>query len=88
MLAASELHDNWQADMPKLRTLNMSHARYLGDGVYAQFDGYGIVLTTGHHDPVEASNAIVLEPEVVNAFVNYRVALVESLQRGEEREQL
>ncbi len=41
---------------------------YLGDSVYAEFDGFGIVLTTEngyHNDP---RNRIVLEPEVYNAL--------------------
>jgi len=37
--------------------------RYLGDGVYVSFDGYSVRLTT--ENGVEATNTIVLEPEVV-----------------------
>lgn len=40
--------------------------RYIGDGVYAEFDGYSIVLTT--ENGVSVSNRIVLEPEVMHAF--------------------
>lgn len=35
---------------------------YLGDAVYARFDGYAIVLTT--EDGLSTTNTIVLEPEV------------------------
>lgn len=49
----------------------MSHARYIGDGVYAQFDGYGIMLTTGSHLESECDNRIVLEPEVIEGFQRY-----------------
>lgn len=49
----------------------MSHARYLGDAVYAQFDGYGILLTTGSHIPADASNQIALEPRVIEDFQRY-----------------
>lgn len=42
---------------------------YLGDAVYAQFDGFGIKLTT--EDGMRATNTIVLEPEVIMAFVDY-----------------
>ena len=66
----------------------MSHARYLGDGVYASFDGYGIVLTTGHHDPRQAESVISMEPPVVEAFKNYTAVLQESLKNGEQREQI
>jgi protocatechuate 3,4-dioxygenase beta subunit len=45
--------------------------QYLGDSVYAEFNGFGIVLTTENGEG--ASNTIVLEPEVIRAldqFVN------------------
>lgn len=49
---------------------------YLGDAVYAEFDGHGIVLTT--EDGISATNTIVLEPEVWNGLVRY-VAHLKSL---------
>jgi hypothetical protein len=39
---------------------------YLGDGVYAMFDGYDITLTT--ENGLEVTNTIVLEPEVLSAL--------------------
>jgi hypothetical protein len=39
---------------------------YLGDSVYAEFDGFGIVLTT--ENGMGASNTIVLEPDVLRAL--------------------
>lgn len=42
------------------------YATYLGDSVYAKFDGFAIVLTTNNgYGP---SNTIVLEPEVMRAL--------------------
>jgi hypothetical protein len=38
---------------------------YLGDGVYASFDGYQICLTTEVGDGI-ATNTIYLEPEICN----------------------
>lgn len=39
---------------------------YLGDSVYAEYDGYGIILTTNNgHGP---SNTICMEPEVIEAL--------------------
>lgn len=35
---------------------------YIGDGAYAEFDGYSIVLTT--ENGISIQNRIVLEPEV------------------------
>lgn len=49
----------------------MSHARYIGDGVYAQFDGYGVLLTTSSHIPADADNQIALEPEVIRSLKKY-----------------
>jgi hypothetical protein len=43
--------------------------RYLGDGVYVDFDGYAFVLTT--EDGVSDTNRIVLEPEVFLGFIAY-----------------
>ena len=47
--------------------------RYLGDGVYASFDGYAIILDLrGQHQ----TTRIALEPDVLHAFNLY----VESLR--------
>lgn len=48
--------------------------QYLGDGVYACHDGYGLWLTA--EDGAQATDAIYLEPSVLeslNAFVKYLV---------------
>lgn len=45
---------------------------YLGDSVYAQFDGYHVILTTNNGYPDDPRNRIALEPEVLaslNKFV-------------------
>lgn len=49
---------------------------YLGDGVYVEFDGYGLVLTT--EDGISVTNCIVLEPEVYGELVKY----AERLKKG------
>lgn len=43
---------------------------YLGDSVYAQPDGFSIILTT--ENGFGASNTIVLEPEVLEALIKYK----------------
>lgn len=43
--------------------------RYLGDGVYVDHDGYGLVLTT--ENGLGETNRIVLEPEVYEALRQY-----------------
>ncbi|RKZ86752.1 MAG: hypothetical protein DRQ39_05330 [Gammaproteobacteria bacterium] len=41
---------------------------YLGDGVYATFDGYAITLDLRGQD---CTTVIVLDPEVVKRFINF-----------------
>lgn len=45
-----------------------SHQSYLGDAVYASFDGYHIWLRTGDGNQQQ----IALEPSVFAALVRYR----------------
>lgn len=40
---------------------------YLGDGVYASFDGYQIWLAANHHE----NRVIALEPAVLMLLINY-----------------
>ena len=42
---------------------------YLGDGVYAEFDGFSLILTA--ENGIEATDTIVLEPEVYTALTAY-----------------
>jgi hypothetical protein len=42
---------------------------YLGDALYADFDGHDVILTT--ENGVHISNTIYLEPEVVAALLEY-----------------
>ena len=46
---------------------------YLGDGAYAEFDGYHIVLTTSNG--IQDTNTIALEPEVFHKLVEYEKML-------------
>jgi hypothetical protein len=39
---------------------------YIGDGVFVEYDGYGIVLTT--ENGIQITNRIVLEPAVYEAL--------------------
>lgn len=54
-------------------TEHLTHKRYLGDGVYASFDGYYIWLTTEREN---RTHSIALEPEVFTALVNYLKSLL------------
>jgi hypothetical protein len=45
-----------------------SEHTYLGDGVYAEFDGYGFWLRTGDHRDDRCDDKIYLEPEILLAL--------------------
>jgi hypothetical protein len=49
--------------------------RYIGDGVYAEYDGYQIVLTT--ENGYEVTNRIALEPSVLDSLIEYHHLLGE-----------
>jgi hypothetical protein len=57
--------------------------QYLGDAVYADFDGYHIVLTTGN-GVGGFTNRIYLEPAVLAALNRYVDALTAKLEHNEE----
>lgn len=40
---------------------------YLGDGVYASFDGYQIWLAVNHH----TNNVVAIEPSVMESLMHY-----------------
>jgi len=47
----------------------MTQREYLGDGVYAQFDGYQVWISV--EGGSEAPAFVALEPNVFNALVEY-----------------
>jgi len=46
---------------------------YLGDGVYASFDGYSVWLAVNHHE----NNVVALEPQVLAHLVQYIESLMD-----------
>jgi hypothetical protein len=45
---------------------------YIGDGVYAAFDGYAIILRTERHDDeCPGTHWIALEPSMINAIKEF-----------------
>ena len=42
---------------------------YIGDGIYASFDGYQIILKANSTE--NPTDTIALEPEVLNALIEY-----------------
>jgi D-serine dehydratase len=51
---------------------------YLGDGVYADWDGYHIWLRLGAHDNPEG---IALEPSVFAALQRYQTRITKEVER-------
>jgi hypothetical protein len=56
---------------------------YLGDGVYATFDGYQVKLFL--HNGVHEYNPIYLEPAVIKAFERYVADLIAKLKAEDEK---
>lgn len=56
----------------------MNTKDYLGDSVYAEWDGNRIILTT--ENGLGPSNVIYLEPEVIVAFERYLARLKASIE--------
>jgi hypothetical protein len=54
-------------------TMKGSAPAYLGDGVYAEHDGWALVLTTS--DGMSVTNRIVLESEVYATLLRYVASL-------------
>ena len=50
---------------------------YLGDSVYASFDGYRIVLTTENGYDDDPRNTIALEPEVLHKLNDFNKRIYE-----------
>lgn len=53
------------------------HKQYLGDGLYAAWDGWHIVLTA--ENGVSVTNEVYLEPDVLQRFDEYRETLKQVL---------
>ena len=60
---------------------------YIGDSVYARFDGYHIILETINDDSRYPSNTIALEPDVLENLLFYRKKLYEDAELIEYEEQ-
>jgi hypothetical protein len=51
---------------------------YLGDGLYAEFDGWQVRLYA--HNGISSTNQVFLEPDVLVAFERYLLKLKEALR--------
>jgi hypothetical protein len=59
------------------------NANYLGDGVYADFDGYQIELKANSHD--NPTDVIYLEPSVFESLLRYARRMGFKIPSGEIR---
>lgn len=63
----------------------MNNHKYLGDGVYANYDGYHVELRTGSH---KSDVLVFLDPEVAQSLVEYiQNTQILSKQKDEPEEQ-
>ncbi len=56
--------------------------RYLGDGVYVDYDGYHVVLMT--KDGVQVTNRILLDPDAWTSLDKWADDLKKKLVKGEK----
>ena len=49
----------------------MKKKTYLGDSVYAEFDGFHLILTTENGCPGAPGNKIYLDPSVVQSLLKF-----------------
>jgi hypothetical protein len=62
----------------------MSRKVYLGDAVYADHDGFGLILTT--EDGYSVTNRILLDPTTLEALEQYIRGLRIKLKEGDKDE--
>ena len=58
---------------------------YLGDGVYASFDGFGIVLDLRAQPPTLPITKITLEPTVFSNLVDYEKQVRKAVEAEAEK---
>lgn len=51
--------------------MNIPKKVYIGDSVYAEYDGFSITLTTWNGYPDDPRNKICLEPEVLEGLFSF-----------------
>lgn len=61
---------------------------YIGDSVYAHFDGYHIILETRNGLPTDPSNTIALEPPVLAALNRYKDTIYKTFEDIKEKENI
>lgn len=54
---------------------NEQDKTYIGDGVYVEFDGYQLIVTT--ENGISVTNLIVIEPQIWSSLQHYVKSLEE-----------
>lgn len=57
---------------------------YLGDGVYASYDGYHLVLDLRAQEPTLPITRIALEPEVLAQLDRYRREIQTAIEQAQD----
>jgi len=58
--------------MPTIMSVkNNPNFTYLGDGAYAEFDGYGVWVRANHHLESECTSQVYLEPDVFERLAEF-----------------
>ena len=60
-----------QPDPDEVAAAIQDRQTYLGDSVYATYDGYHVILTTENGLLGDPSNTVFLEPPVLDALMRY-----------------
>ena len=63
--------------------MNLKQKAYIGDSVYVQYDGRGIILTTENGYRDDPRNKIYMEPEVIEGFFSF-VERIKALVKAEQ----
>ena len=58
--------------------------RYLGDGIYASYDGYHIILDLRAQEATNPVTRIALEPSVLVQLDAYRKEIVDAINKERE----
>ena len=56
---------------------------YLGDGLYADWDGYQIVLAANDRPSMNPTDRVYLEPKVIEALIRY-IAKIQATEVNNE----
>ncbi len=64
--------------------MNADRKIYLGDSVYAEFDGFNIILTT--ENGLRTTNKIYIDGEVFENLILYRSSLFKDSKEKEREE--